>query len=259
MSFNENDVNRDASGKFDTKVGAPANVTLPSVESLDAEEYRMAGIRELEAWEQYVYSAHGETSRTILEAYPDAERLYVEEIVNEEDGNSYFSPERIEDATGKVLWEGEKELREKLIDNTFWLSEDNFDYDENEGPDAQAMLELHEHTMSENTMSMAQYQAIRNERLVFDQKKLAKATREQFPTATRVYVEEQNNGLNARAVGDEENVLWTDVDGGNVELNRLATRFDSGDPMVKQTDDGQSYIELPIDLFDERTWGDGPF
>lgn len=290
MSFNEADVNRERDGKFGEKTGAPANVslthsdlferylesipedatfpdidgnleprTLPSVAELDAEEYRLAGIRELEAWEQYVYSAHGETSRTILEAYPDAERLYVEEMVNEDDGTSYFSPERIEDATGKVLWEGERELREKLIGNTFWLSEDNFDYDNNEGPDAQPMLELHEHTMSKNTMTMDQYQEIRNERLAFDQKKLATAAREQFPTASRVYVEEQGNSLNARAIGDETDVFWTDVDGGNVELNRLATRFDTADPMVKTTDDGQQYIELPIDIMNPHTWSDTPF
>lgn len=259
MSFNENDVNRDAGGKFDTKVGAPASVTLPSVEELDTEEYRLAGIRELEAWEQYVYSAHGETARTILEEYPDAERLYVEEMVNEDDGTSYFSPERIEDATGKVLWEGEKELREKLIDNTFWLSEDNFDYDNNEGPNAQAMLELHEHTMSENTMTMSQFQAIRDERLVFEQKKLAKAARAEFPDATHVIVAPQNGILDVTAICNDKETLWTNENGGNAELNRLSARFDDGDPMVKTTEDGQQYIDLPIDLFDDRTWGEGPF
>lgn len=258
MTFNEANVNRDTSGKFDHKIGAPANVSL-SVAELDREEYRLAGIRELDSWEDYVASRQGVISRAALEAYPDAERVYMEEVVNEDDGNSYFAPERIEDASGRVLWEGGKELRDELIDHTFWLSEDDFDYDESEGVNAQAMLSVDEHKDKADSTSFEQYQEIRNERLAFDQAKLASAARTQFPTATRVYVENQNNSLVARAIGDEQNVFWTDVDGGNQELSRLSARFDEADPMVKQAEGGGQYIELPIDIMNPHTWSDTPF
>lgn len=259
MTFNEANVNREADGKFGEKIGTVANVSL-SVAELDREEYRMAGIRELEAWEDYVASRKGVVARTILEAYPDAERLYIE-TMEDADGNgeeSYRAAERIEDAAGRVLWEGEQPLKNSLTEEVFWMSDDDFDFDPSEAPDAQAMLTLDEYKDNADTTSMEQYQEVRNERLAFDQKKLASKARESFPTATRVYVEGDFN-LSARAIGDEEDVFWTDADGGNVDLSRLAARFDMADPMVKETASGEKYIELPIDIMNRHTWNDIPF
>lgn len=249
MTFTPGEQPRDAAGKFGEKIGGkPETRLVPDFWS----GYRAARDTTVALETQAL-------ANTVRERFPTAERAYFE-TMGDDEVSSYLAVSLIEDADGKELWEsghtdGGSEFLDALNQHAI-----NFDTDELLSDDTDEdflylppAAELDADTLSE---AWEQRRQLREMALQSNKENLAQKFREQFPTASRLYVDRSYEGGNVepRYLVDGDGATLWELDSSTPELDETS-RVNVMDFCAWELDgDDEDYIELPVSLADERTW-----